>query len=134
MTFIVTCTQNKYIILNIIVNVISQGLPTHDHEGKELSKGLLKKLQKLQQAQEKKYNEYLTSINTCWRRTVYCVMIFYFPLLYSLHFLSKIYSSNHFSFIFYEGYFQQSAQNIVAGRIYIQFSLCCFMSNTRVFV
>lgn len=42
-----------------------KGLPTHDHEGKELSKGLLKKLQKLQQAQEKKYNEYLTSINTC---------------------------------------------------------------------
>ncbi|XP_052751612.1 cysteine--tRNA ligase, cytoplasmic-like [Galleria mellonella] len=42
-----------------------QGLPTHDHEGKELSKGLLKKLQKLQLAQEKKYNEYLASINTC---------------------------------------------------------------------
>ncbi|XP_059060024.1 cysteine--tRNA ligase, cytoplasmic-like [Achroia grisella] len=43
----------------------NQGLPTHDHEGKELSKGLVKKLQKLQLAQEKKYNEYLTSINTC---------------------------------------------------------------------
>ncbi|KAM3968100.1 LOW QUALITY PROTEIN: cysteine--tRNA ligase, cytoplasmic [Aphomia sociella] len=42
-----------------------KGLPTHDHEGKELSKGLVKKLQKLQQAQEKKYNEYLTTINTC---------------------------------------------------------------------
>ncbi|XP_026747032.1 cysteine--tRNA ligase, cytoplasmic [Trichoplusia ni] len=42
-----------------------KGLPTHDHEGKELSKGLVKKLQKLQQAQEKKYNEYLASINTC---------------------------------------------------------------------
>ncbi|XP_071573548.1 cysteine--tRNA ligase, cytoplasmic-like [Temnothorax nylanderi] len=38
-----------------------KGLPTHDAEGKEISKGLLKKLQKLQQAQEKKYNEYLTS-------------------------------------------------------------------------
>lgn len=36
-----------------------KGLPTHDTEGKEVSKGLLKKLQKLQQAQEKKYNEYL---------------------------------------------------------------------------
>ncbi|XP_045533882.1 cysteine--tRNA ligase, cytoplasmic [Papilio machaon] len=42
-----------------------KGLPTHDHEGKEVSKGLLKKLQKLQQAQEKKYNEYLASLNTC---------------------------------------------------------------------
>ncbi|CAG9791900.1 unnamed protein product [Diatraea saccharalis] len=42
-----------------------KGLPTHDNEGKELSKGLVKKLQKLQQAQEKKYNEYLASINTC---------------------------------------------------------------------
>lgn len=42
-----------------------KGLPTHDNEGKELSKGLVKKLQKLQQAQEKKYNEYLASVNTC---------------------------------------------------------------------
>lgn len=46
---------------------MSQGLPTHDQDGKELSKGLLKKLQKLQLAQEKKYNEYLASLNTaCW--------------------------------------------------------------------
>ncbi|XP_049865234.1 cysteine--tRNA ligase, cytoplasmic [Pectinophora gossypiella] len=42
-----------------------KGLPTHDQEGKELSKGLVKKLQKLQQAQEKKYNEYLAALNTC---------------------------------------------------------------------
>ncbi|XP_022114534.2 cysteine--tRNA ligase, cytoplasmic [Pieris rapae] len=41
-----------------------KGLPTHDLEGKEISKGALKKLQKLQQAQEKKYNEYLASINS----------------------------------------------------------------------
>ncbi|CAH2091865.1 unnamed protein product [Euphydryas editha] len=41
-----------------------KGLPTHDHEGKELSKGLIKKLQKLQQAQEKKYKEYLATLNT----------------------------------------------------------------------
>ncbi|XP_012216089.1 cysteine--tRNA ligase, cytoplasmic [Linepithema humile] len=39
-----------------------KGLPTHDAEGKEISKGLFKKLQKLQQAQEKRYNEYLASI------------------------------------------------------------------------
>lgn len=39
-----------------------KGLPTHDTEGKEISKGQLKKLQKLQQAQEKKYNEYLMSM------------------------------------------------------------------------
>lgn len=43
-----------------------KGLPTHDAEGKELSKGLLKKLQKLQQAQRKRYNEYLASMqNGC---------------------------------------------------------------------
>ncbi|XP_050676965.1 cysteine--tRNA ligase, cytoplasmic [Leptidea sinapis] len=41
-----------------------KGLPTHDNEGKELSKGLVKKLQKLQQAQEKKYNEYIASANS----------------------------------------------------------------------
>lgn len=39
-----------------------QGLPTHDHEGKEISKGLLKKLTKLQQTQEKKYQEYVASL------------------------------------------------------------------------
>jgi cysteinyl-tRNA synthetase len=38
-----------------------QGIPTHDAEGKELSKGQIKKLQKLQQNQEKKHNEYLQS-------------------------------------------------------------------------
>ncbi|PSN55382.1 Cysteine--tRNA ligase [Blattella germanica] len=38
-----------------------KGIPTHDAEGKELSKGQIKKLQKLQQVQEKKYNEYLQS-------------------------------------------------------------------------
>ncbi|KAG6796989.1 cysteine--tRNA ligase, cytoplasmic [Apis mellifera caucasica] len=40
----------------------SNGLPTHDINGKEISKGQIKKLQKLQQAQEKRYNEYLASI------------------------------------------------------------------------
>lgn len=39
-----------------------QGLPTHDVEGKELSKGQIKKLQKLQQAQEKKYQEYINTL------------------------------------------------------------------------
>ncbi|KAK7590199.1 hypothetical protein V9T40_001812 [Parthenolecanium corni] len=39
-----------------------KGLPTHDTEGKELSKGLVKKLQKLQLQQEKKYTEYLNSV------------------------------------------------------------------------
>uniref|UniRef100_A0A8D8LS95 Cysteine--tRNA ligase, cytoplasmic n=1 Tax=Cacopsylla melanoneura TaxID=428564 RepID=A0A8D8LS95_9HEMI len=40
------------------------GCPTHDPEGKELSKGLVKKLKKLQLTQEKKYNEYLESIKS----------------------------------------------------------------------
>ncbi|XP_039447218.1 cysteine--tRNA ligase, cytoplasmic [Culex pipiens pallens] len=39
-----------------------RGLPTHDAEGKEISKGQQKKLQKLQQAQEKRYQEYLESV------------------------------------------------------------------------
>lgn len=39
-----------------------KGMPTHDVEGKELTKGQLKKLLKLHQAQEKKYNEYLATL------------------------------------------------------------------------
>lgn len=39
-----------------------EGLPTLDHEGKEVSKGQQKKLKKLQQQQEVKYSEYLKSI------------------------------------------------------------------------
>ncbi|XP_022522801.2 cysteine--tRNA ligase, cytoplasmic isoform X1 [Astyanax mexicanus] len=35
------------------------GFPTHDAEGKEISKGQTKKLRKLYEAQEKLYNEYL---------------------------------------------------------------------------
>jgi len=41
-----------------------QGIPTLDHVGKEISKGQIKKLQKLWQAQEKKYKEYLQSVNS----------------------------------------------------------------------
>uniref|UniRef100_A0A9J7XVB8 Cysteine--tRNA ligase, cytoplasmic n=1 Tax=Cyprinus carpio carpio TaxID=630221 RepID=A0A9J7XVB8_CYPCA len=42
-------------------NFDETGFPTHDAEGKELSKGLAKKLRKLYEAQEKLYNEYLQS-------------------------------------------------------------------------
>ena len=44
-----------------MTNVLSppQGLPTHDTEGKELSKGQAKKLRKLFEAQEKLHLEYL---------------------------------------------------------------------------
>lgn len=38
------------------------GLPTHDTEGKELSKGQAKKLRKLFEAQEKLYTEYLQMV------------------------------------------------------------------------
>jgi len=38
-----------------------KGLPTHTQEGEELSKAQLKKLQKLYQAQEKRYNDYIQS-------------------------------------------------------------------------
>jgi cysteinyl-tRNA synthetase len=37
----------------------SQGIPTHDADGEPLTKSAIKKLQKLYQAQEKKYNDYL---------------------------------------------------------------------------
>lgn len=40
----------------------SQGLPTHDTEGKELSKGQAKKLKKLFEAQEKLHKEYLQMV------------------------------------------------------------------------
>ncbi|KAF3424794.1 hypothetical protein E2986_01068 [Frieseomelitta varia] len=49
--------KNKYSQFN------SNGIPTHYIDGTEISKGQMKKLQKLQQAQEKRYNEYLASIN-----------------------------------------------------------------------
>lgn len=39
-----------------------QGLPTHDTEGKELSKGQAKKLKKLFEAQEKLHKEYLQMV------------------------------------------------------------------------
>ncbi|KAK2157413.1 hypothetical protein LSH36_192g03015 [Paralvinella palmiformis] len=38
-----------------------KGIPTHDAEGKDLTKSQLKKLRKLYEAQEKKYSEYLKS-------------------------------------------------------------------------
>jgi hypothetical protein len=37
-------------------------MPTHDVKGEEISKGQLKKLQKLYSVQEKKYNDYITSL------------------------------------------------------------------------
>ena len=36
-----------------------QGFPTHDVEGKEISKGQAKKLRKLYETQEKLHNDYL---------------------------------------------------------------------------
>ncbi|XP_012280129.1 cysteine--tRNA ligase, cytoplasmic [Orussus abietinus] len=39
-----------------------KGLPTHDITGKEISKGQVRKLQKQQQAQEKRYSEYLNDL------------------------------------------------------------------------
>ncbi|CAD1477900.1 unnamed protein product [Heterotrigona itama] len=52
-----TLEKNKYSQFD------SNGIPTHYIDGTEISKGQMKKLQKLQQAQEKRYNEYLASIN-----------------------------------------------------------------------
>lgn len=38
-----------------------KGIPTHTVEGTEIPKAQLKKLQKVYQAQEKKYNEFVKS-------------------------------------------------------------------------
>lgn len=46
----------------IFLFLILQGFPTHDTEGKELSKGQMKKLRKLYEAQEKLYEEYLQMV------------------------------------------------------------------------
>lgn len=43
--------------------VLLQGLPTLDAKGEKISKGMTKKLEKLQITQEKKYNEYIASLN-----------------------------------------------------------------------
>jgi len=51
--------------LNLVCNFTTfchQGMPTHDASGKELSKGQLKKLTKLYEAQEKKHREYTASL------------------------------------------------------------------------
>ncbi len=42
--------------------IFLQGMPTHDVKGEEISKGQLKKLQKLYSVQEKKYNDYIASL------------------------------------------------------------------------
>jgi len=44
------------------------GKPTHDHDGKELSKSALKKIEKVYQVQEKKYNDYLNSTGCANRK------------------------------------------------------------------
>merc|ERR1719414_2147010 len=43
--------------------VDEKGIPTHLANGDEVAKSQLKKLQKIYQAQEKRYNEYLASQN-----------------------------------------------------------------------
>ncbi len=62
--------------------MLVQGFPTHDAEGKELSKGLAKKLRKLYEAQEKLYNEYLQSTqNGSWEHGVESDVICHPPIL-----------------------------------------------------
>ena len=42
-----------------------QGMPTHDAAGNELSKSALKKLAKQYETQEKRYSDYLKTLNMC---------------------------------------------------------------------
>lgn len=50
--------------LNSLFFIQLQGIPTLDVKGEKVSKSLVKKLEKLQLAQEKKYTEYLASQNS----------------------------------------------------------------------
>ncbi|KAG9465192.1 hypothetical protein GDO78_018696 [Eleutherodactylus coqui] len=52
----------KSICVYVSLFVPFQGFPTHDAEGKELSKGQSKKLRKFYEAQEKLYSEYLQMV------------------------------------------------------------------------
>lgn len=62
--------------------LLSQGFPTHDAEGKELSKGQAKKLRKLYEAQEKLHNEYLQmNQNGNW----VCVCFVFLPIVQTIH-------------------------------------------------
>ena len=54
------CTEfNPNLITFIFLDFIPQGIPTHDADGKELTKTQLKKLDKQFKQQEKKYNDYM---------------------------------------------------------------------------
>lgn len=50
-----------YYGLILYMYCLLQGIPTHDLEGKELSKSAMKKVMKMYEAQEKKYKAYLGS-------------------------------------------------------------------------
>lgn len=66
----------------LFVALLSQGFPTHDAEGKELSKGLAKKLRKLYEAQEKLHNEYLQmNQNGNW----VCLFFFFLQIVQTIH-------------------------------------------------
>lgn len=66
----------------LFVALLSQGFPTHDAEGKELSKGQAKKLRKLYEAQEKLHNEYLQmNQNGNW---VFCCF-FFLQIVQTIH-------------------------------------------------
>lgn len=47
------------VVVDVVLLPAPQGFPTHDAEGKELSKGQAKKLRKLFEAQEKLHNDFL---------------------------------------------------------------------------
>lgn len=52
-------SKNIFVILLFLM----QGIPTLDRSGEKISKSVTKKLEKLQIAQKKKYDEYLSSLN-----------------------------------------------------------------------
>lgn len=54
-------SPRTYLKYSFFLNIF-QGFPTHDTEGKELSKGQIKKLKKLYETQEKLHKEYLQMV------------------------------------------------------------------------
>lgn len=61
MSFQEEIIQMKLICVLRMLTLLFQGIPTHDAEGKELTKSALKKLTKQYETQEKKYNKLMAS-------------------------------------------------------------------------
>lgn len=101
------------------------GMPTHDQEGKELTKTALKKIAKVFEAQEKKYNAYLKSIGASKWSSFISILSFTLSLIFflsGLHFCASM--TTDFSVFFYDKQWLQSLpgffNNKVDNSIWVQ--------------